>query len=365
MRNIDCQYVNYVADCNRCYMIVESSNNEDCIHCYWIQKTKDCVDVSFTHQVERSYDVDDCHDSYGLKYSRSCYNSTDCAFLLNCRGCVDCVGCVNLRNQSNCIFNKQYEKEEYKKKLAGLHLDTYEGVEDFKKEFAEFFQKFPRKYAEIYMSKNSTGNYQVSVKNNRSCFHSYDSEDNAYSCHVWREARDCMDCHTSGRTAERIYNSTNTGLEASNCICCHNCWSSNFVEYSFNCPNGNYLLGCMAIKKGAYCILNKQYTKEEYDRLRSEIVANLKKENKYGEFFGRGLMLFGYNETTAMEEFPLTKKEALAQGFKWEDTKRGTYGKETVLWKNFPSSILDLPGDFDIVKAVFSCISCARNYRIL
>ena len=363
MRNVDCQYVNYVADCKRCYMIVESSNNEDCIHCYWIQKTKDCVDVSYTHQVELSYEVDDCHDSYRLRYSRSCYNCTDGAFLLNCRGCVDCVGCVNLRNKNNCIFNVEYPKEEYKEKIKEFKLDTHEGVETFRKQFETFAKKFPKKYAEIYMSKNTTGNYEVNVKNNRACFHSYDAEDCAYSAHVWREAKDCMDCHTAGRTAEKIYNSTNTGIQASNCICCHNCWGSNFVEYSFNCPNGKNLFGCMALKKGEYCILNRQYNKEEYEKIRTEIINSLKKEDKYGEFFPKETMLFGYNETTAMEEFPLTKEEAISQGFKWEDTARGTYGQETKKWSEVPQSIKDV--NFDVTKKVFVCEICSKNYRII
>ena len=363
MRNIDCRYVNYVADCQRCYMIVESSNNEDCVHSYWIQKTKDCVDVSFTHQVERSYEVDDCYNSYGLKYSRSCYDCTDSAFLLDCRNCINCLGCVNLRNKNYCIFNQQYTKEEYEKKLQEFRLDTFKGAESFREKFEEFAKTFPRKYAEIHMSVNTTGNYETSVKNNRSCFHSYDAEDNAYSVHVWRGARDCMDCHTAGRTAERIYNSTNTGIQASNCICCHNCWSSNFVEYSFNCPNGQSLFGCMAVKKGKHCILNKQYGKEEYEKIRAWIIDSLKKENKYGEFFPKEMMLFGYNETTAMEEFPLTKEEALAQGFKWEDMPRGTYGKETKKWIEVPESIKDV--DFDVTKEIFVCQACSKNYRII
>ena len=363
MRNLDCQYVNYVADCKCCYMIVESSNNEDCIHSYWIQKTKDCVDVSFTHQVELSYELDDCYNSYRLQYCQSCYDCTDGAFLLNCRGCVNCLGCVNLRNKSYHIFNAGYSREEYLKKLKEFRLDTHSGVEKFKKEFENFSGSFPRKYAEIYMSVNTTGNYQTNVRNNRSCFHSYDAEDNAYSLHVWREARDCMDCHTAGRTAEKIYNSTNTGIQASNCICCHNCWSSNFVEYSFYCSNGKNLFGCIALKKGEYCILNKQYTKEEYESLRGEIVGRLKKEGKYGEYFPKEITLFGYNETTAMEEFPLTKEEALAKGFKWEDTPRGTYGKETRNWSDIPDSINDV--DCDPNKDIFICQQCDKNYRIV
>ena len=74
---------------------------------------------------------------------------------------------------------------------------------------------------------------------------------------------------------------------------------------------------------------------------------------------------FGYNETAAYEQFPLTKEDALVQGFKWEDTPRGTYGKETVKWSDFPDSIKDLADDFDVTKEVFVCNECNKNYRII
>jgi len=363
INNIDCQYVNYVADCRNCYMITESSNNENCIYSYWIQKTKDSVDLSFTHQVELSYEVNDCYNSYGLKYCNSCYNCTNSYFLLNCRGCTDCIGCINLRNKSYYIFNQQYSREEYLEKLKEFKFNSFLGVENFRSRFNKFIEKFPRKYAEIYMSINSTGNYQNNVKNNRSCFHSYDAEDNAYSVHVWRDAKDCMDCHTAGRSAEKIYNSTNTGLQASNCFCCHNCWGSNFTEYSFNCPSGMNLFGCMALKNGQYSILNKKYSKEEYEKIRFSIIESLKKNNKYGEYFSKEIMLFGYNETTAMEEFPLTKEEALSLGYKWEDKKRGIYGEETIEWNQVPENIEDV--SLNIKENIFKCLSCSKNYRII
>ncbi len=362
-RNVDSNYLNYVADCNRCYMIFESSNNEDCIHCYWIQLSKDLVDCSFTNKVERSYESDDCYDSYGLLYSKGCYSCTDSYFLLDCRGCTDSIGCINLRNKSHCILNVQYTKEEYEKIKKELRLDTYTGVENFRQKFNEFIKHQPRKFNEATNAIHSTGNYLSNIKNSRKVFHSYEAEDNAYSCHVWRDAKDCFDCHTAGRSAERIYNSTNTGIQASNCICCHNCWSSNFTEYSFYCFNGVNVFGCVGLQKATYTILNKKYSKEEYEKIRTQIIEELKKENMYGEFFPKELALFGYNETTAMEESPLSKEDALAQGYKWEDTPRGTYGKQTKASHEIPDGIHDI--DFDATKEIFECIECKKNYRII
>jgi hypothetical protein len=363
-RNINSEYVNLVADCKDCYMVVESSNNENCINCYWIQLSKDLVDCSFTNKVELSYDVDDCYDCHSLKFSKGCHSCLDSAFLLDCRGCTDCLGCINLREQKYNIFNKQYSKEEYEEKLKSYNLDTYTGLEAFKKEFQEFIKDKPRKFAELSNALNSTGSYMDNVKNNKHCFHSYEAEDNAYCTHVWRGAKNCMDSSTVGRTAELMYNTINTGQQASNVVSSFHCWGSQFMDYCFNCPNSNNCFGCVGIIKGSYCIFNKQYTKEEYQKIRKEIVDKMTKEGTYGNFFPKNFSPLGYNESSAIDEYPITKEEALAQGFAWEDTPRGTYGKETINWSNFPDSIKELPADFNVDKEIFVCTKCAKNYRL-
>jgi hypothetical protein len=363
MRGINCEYLNYAADNKDCYMIVESSNNENCTHCYWIQLSKDLVDCSFTQKVERSYESDDCYDSYGLQYCKGCHSCTDSYFLLNCRGCTDCTGCINLRQQKYSIFNEQYTKEEYEAKLKSFRLDTYSGVEAFRKLFDEFIKDKPRKYAEIYHANNSTGNYMTNVKNNRECFHSYDAEENTYCVHAWRGAKDCMDSNTVGRTAERIYNTLNTGIDVANVIAGSVCWGSQFMEYCVFSPSSTHCFGSVGLRNKKYCIFNKQYTKEEYEVLRERIITKVKEEGIYGNFYPPDISAFGYNESSAMIEFPLDKEEALSQGFKWEDTPRGTYGKETISQEQMPDKIADV--DFDVTKEIFACATCKKNYKVI
>ncbi len=365
VRNINSHYLNITADNKNCYFIIESSNNENCTHCYWIQLSEDLVDSSFTDKVELSYEVDDCYDCNNLKWSKGCHNCLDGAFLLDCRGCTECLGCINLRGQKYNIFNKQYTKEEYKEKLKSYKLDTFSGFQAFEKEFQNFINDKPRKFAEITNAVNSTGNYMVNVKNNKQCFHSYDAEDNAYCVHAWRVAKDNMDCDTVGRVSVSNYQCINTGQEVSNNKMSILCWGTSYAEYSHHCLGSQELLGCAELNQKKYCILNKQYTKEEYKKLKSEIINRMKQEKNYGEFLPASFSLFGYNEAAVAEQFPLSKEEAVSKGFKWEDTPRGTYGKETVDWASFPDSILDLPADFDPGKEVFVCRECKKNYRII
>lgn len=338
------EYANFAADNKDCYMLIESSNNENCIHCYWVQVCKDNIDVSFSHRTELSYESDGCYDCYRIMYSRNCYDCRDSLFLRDCTNCSDCIASVNLRNKKYCIFNEQYTKEEYEQRKIALGLDTREGIEKVRTDFETFSLAQTRRFAEVQNAVDSTGTYLSNVKNAFRCFHSYDAEDNRYCVHAWRGAKDCMDCDTVGRGAERIYNSINCGIDTAHDICTSASWGATFTEYSMYSPQSSHCFGCAGLKKGNYCILNKQYSKEEYE----EIVRNIKTSmgELYGEFFPADTSPYGYNESTAQEQFPLSKEQALAQGFTWEDTERGTYGKENG-------------------TDIFACKQCTKNYRII
>ena len=363
VRSVNSEYLNISADNKNCYMIVESSNNEDCTHCYWIQKCKDCVDVSFAHETELSYESDDCYSCYKIFWSKGCHDSRESYFLLNSRNCSDCIGCVNLRSKQYHIFNKPYSKEEYEKMKGELKLHTRSGIKEFKEKFEKFVRTQPIKYAEIYNSVDSTGNYIKNAKHCVSCFHCYDSEDCKYGVHTWRNAKDCVDCDTAGRNAELIYNSINAGIDTARHISSNLCWTCTEMDYSHYCFNSNFCFGCAGLRKKNYCILNKQYEKEEFLKLREEIISNMKKEGIYGDFFPSGMSAFGYNESAAQDQFPLTKEEAERWGFKWEDHPRGTYKKETVFWNQVSDSIRET--ELDVLKEIFVCTECEKNFRII
>ena len=136
----------------------------------------------------------------------------------------------------------------------------------------------------------------------------------------------------------------------------------NEVEYCENCHNLTEGLGCTAIRKGEYVILNKAYAKEEYYKLKEIIEAELKKDGTFGQYFPPDLAPFLYNETLAHEYFPLTKEEALKRGFGWQDKTTGIYGKETIKKGEIPSSIEKV--DDKILDEILVCEKCDKNFRI-
>ena len=201
------------------------------------------------------------------------------------------------------------------------------------------------------------------VKNCKTCFHCYEAEDNKYGVHIWRNAKDTMDCDTAGRNVSLIYNSINAGIDNSNLICDAVCWTCSFIEYSMYCFNSNNCFGCVGLRKKNYCILNKEYSKNEYEKIVEEIKNELKRKGEYGQFFGKHLSCFGYNETPANEQFPFSKEEALHMGFKWGNTTRGTFGKETKKIEEIPDSLNDT--NFNVSKEIFVCEICSKNYKII
>ena len=108
-------------------------------------------------------------------------------------------------------------------------------------------------------------------------------------------ARDSMDHTFWGRETELVYDSINIGRQCASVFFCSECWDGNtYIEYSINCHGSNSLFGCVGLKKKEYCILNKQYTKEEYEKIKREIVKQMKNvpfhcrsghTYFYGEFF--------------------------------------------------------------------------------
>ena len=118
--------------------------------------------------------------------------------------------------------------------------------------------------------------------------------------------------------------------------------------------------GCIGLKKGQYCILNKQYTKEEYEALVPQIIEHMKKTGEWGEFFPIYVSPFGYNETLAQEYFPLTKEACLSKKYSWQDSEEQ---EGTSFSYSVPVGIDDVTED--ILKQTLTCSVSKKSYRIV
>ena len=76
------------------------------------------------------------------KYCFLTIRSDNMEYCLLCYNCTDCFGCVGLQRKQFCIFNKQYEEEEYWRRVDELKCAMLE-----RGEYGEFF---PAKYSPSY-----------------------------------------------------------------------------------------------------------------------------------------------------------------------------------------------------------------------
>jgi hypothetical protein len=263
------------------------------------------------------------------------------------------------------IFNKQYTKEEYEKKKKEMKLNTHEGIDACMTQVRAVFRDGIYKYADVKNNENTIGDHVYNAKNAYYCFDSKDLEDCRYCAKLSLSVKNAMDYNSWGDKAELVYQCTACGDNIYNMKWCTTCTSNlHDCEYADLCTRSNNLFGCVGLKNKQYCILNKQYTKEEYESLYKKLVEYMSETGEYGEFFPASICPFGYNESMAMEAFPLTKDEALSQGFRWQDELPFTRGKETVSFNDIPQSSQDIDSA-KLTDQILACTQCTRNYKLI
>ena len=145
--------------------------------------------------------------------------------------------------------------------------------------------------------------------------------------------------------------------------------------YCISCSSSKNLFACVGLKHAQYCILNKQYTKEEYEELVPKIIEHMQKTGEWGEFFPPALSPFGYNETVANEYFPLTKEEVMernakmdssVQKFNWSDYEPPAPTAQKIItpemMKNLPSDISKIPDD--VLSWALTCEESGKLFTL-
>ncbi|MBI2121608.1 MAG: hypothetical protein HYT98_00645 [Candidatus Sungbacteria bacterium] len=347
--SINCEYTYDWAFSKNCYLAVCGWFNENVAYGYNINHCKDTVDCWNVNHSELMYQSVNSERCYGCRYCQLCFDSRNCFLGIDLRNCSDCIMCVGLRNKQYCILNKQYSKEEFLRKKQEMRLEIREMIEKYLHDFQEFSLKFPRKFAYMLKSVNSTGNNLINCKNSKNSFFYPDLEDCRYMV-VGDGAKDTYDCNNTGHpqlcyncvTPDNSYGSVGSIF----------CWKCNKVEYSNNCHSSDNLLGCSGLKKSFYAILNKKYSKEDYIVMRERIVNQMKGAGDWGEFLPRSLSQFAYNESAAQEWFTLTNDGALAQGFRWREPDDRNYAV-TVPPDRVPDEISKASDD--ILNEIIGC----------
>ncbi len=363
-----------------CYYLFNSDYDERCSYGEEVEHSTECIDVTMAETTQIAYESVNCVKSYQIYYSVDCESSHDIWFSKNLAGCSNCFGCVNLRGQQYCIFNEKYSREDYLKKLEEFDLGSHNRVEEIKKQAMDFWLKFPHKYMHGVQNLDSTGDYVDHSKYVSNSYITTEAEHCKYC--MWlivKNNKDCYDYTQFGENTEKIYESAVCGKNIYNVIGGNRVLDSRDVHYSIFAQNNcSDLFGCVGFLGKQYCILNKQYEKDEYFEMIEKIKQHMKdlpyvdkkgRTYSYGDFFPTEISTFDYNETSAQEFFPLVKEEALECGFSWKEPKEKNY-KITIKPEDLPDNIKDVSDD--ITSQIIGCAhkgecreQCTTAFRII
>lgn len=334
-------YTVHSAKNRNCYMGNSFRECEDVFYADFAQYSKDSLDLYMCSYMEQCYDCSDSDHCYHSIHLENCMSTNFSCLCFDCRSCTNLIACVGLRRKEFMVLNKPVSKEEFEETWTRFNTDPL-FREELEKKYHELRAQVPVKNFWDKNSENCSGNYIVNSKNAQHCYNVRNVEDSRYNFDTI-DMKDTMDL-TRAAGGEFLYE-IHAMIDLFFSKFCNLCYQSSELEYCDNCQASKKSFGCMSLKGHSNCILNKQYSPEEYDKLVAQIKQQMLSSGEYGEFFPVSLSVFGYNETKAQDFFPLSREEALAQGYQWKEID--------------PKSYLPASGD------ILACKHCNKNYRII
>ncbi len=379
---INSDYTNLVSHLKNCYLIYNADYSENCAYGTEIENSKECIDNTMIDGCEHCYDNVNCQKCYKTFFSTDCIESSDIWFSFDIIGCGDCFGCVGLRNKHYYIFNEPHTKEQYENKVKEYFNGNFSDIAEIKSKVNEIYLKTPRRYIHGRQNTSVSGDYIYNSKEVKNSYIATEAQNCKYC--MWLivpTTKDCWDYTEYGDKAEEIYETITAGkgvskMKFSSMVSTN----SSDVEYSFSCRDVQSIFGCNALKKKSFCILNKQYSKDEYEQLLPKIKKHMddmpffdKKGRiyKYGEFFPLELAPFAYNQTNAQEFFPLSKEGIEFLGCQFQEIADRDY-TPTLRPDNLPNTMKEV--DESLIKEIIGCAewgsekariqNCTKAFRV-
>jgi len=353
-------FVNLCGYSKNCYLSFNTDYSENCYYCHNVTKSKDSLDLLNADSSELCCNSIDINKCYNLIYSSNCKNSNDLIFCSDCIGCSNCFGSVNLRNKKFYFYNKPYSKTEYEKLINNINLGSYNNFLRERNKFYNHKINYIHKATKKINCEDCIGDYLTNCKDTQICFDCFNDESIKY-CTITSDCKDTYDFDVGGYNCSFAYEMISSGDRNYMNIFGTNHWGNcretiycDIMIRSKNC------FGCIGLDGKQYCILNKQYTKEEYERLVPRIIKHMKSNKEWGEFFPISISPFAYNETDSYEFHPITKNEIFAKNYKWKEKDEREYQKQTY---QIPDDIKNVQNN--ICDEILACEITGKNYKII
>ncbi len=258
--------------------LIECFDSQKCENCVLVSDGNmavDCISCDYIFESQNLYECVGLYKCFNCFYCDDTEQTSDAYYSNRLIGCHDVFGCVNLKNKSFCIFNRQLTEQEYREKVAVLKKlspeKVFEIVEEIKKQLP---------ITQTHERYNENTSYGHNIYCDKNCYLLFDSSWNENSCYLYDSFynKNSLDMTYSGEDMQYCYETIDSkhGFNCNYLFQSSNCQES---SYLFNCMDVKNSLGCVNLSHKQYCILNRQLTKEEYEKVSNNIFGELKTKN--------------------------------------------------------------------------------------
>ena len=309
------QYADVIVSSTNCYlsnMIIDNCENIF----YTFQSFENCKNifssVSIYSNSENIYMSSGVTNGFKVFYSKYIINSNNIWFSSNLIWCSECILCDDLENQKYCIENKEYEKEEYlekKKEILKNKNDFLSKLQNIKVKWKNFWStdvtwNFIEKSSDV-----ENGFYIADVSKSRNILFSWWTQKESYDVFdTWINVKDMYGVASWWVNSENIYLSSQ--IES-----CYN------IFYSYYLNNSNHCFACIWLQNQSFCILNKQYTKEDWYKKVNQIFEKMDNNGTLWDFLPPELNPFYFNDTVAWIIWWFQKEDIVSDLYMWRDEK--------------------------------------------
>jgi len=312
--NSNCDYSEASLNSKNAYLSNFAINeNENIFYTFRVQKSTNVYNSLYViNNCENIYFSRWITESFNIFYCSYVQNSANIWFSSNLTWCSECIFCNDLDNQSYSIKNKKLSKKDY--------LEEKKIILKEKNNFLNYYNKCNKLWVN-QNSSNVTGNFIIESTNVDN-WH-YVSHNNI-SRNVMFTGNDngvgnFNDVFVAWWTWWNDFYGIHSAWWWANLYCSISISFCENIFYSYYLENCSYCIWCIGLKNKSYCILNKQYTKEEWNIMADKIFSSMEKEGTLWNFFPWELNPFYFNDTVAWLIWWFTKEEVTKEWYMWRD----------------------------------------------
>lgn len=270
----NCDYVDHSYHSKNLFLSFDALKCQDSISIYDSVNCRNCVDCDFSIESQLCYESVDANSCYNSNYLENCWATSDSWYSYRCMNSKNLFGCVNLRNKSHCVFNRQLTPEQYEEAVKKYRTWPPEKVLAMVEELKK---RYPLTQTNEAHNENTT--YGDHMSYNKNCYLLFDATHNMDSGYLYDASTQerCFDISQSAEN-QSCYQMTDSE-RCFNCnyvVYCAKCQDSSYI---FNCFNVSNCLGAVQVDHKQYVLLNRQLSKEAYEKESAIILNDIKNKN--------------------------------------------------------------------------------------